>query len=89
LIITPILICRSGLPASMSPTEKIKKMATDWNNASDALKEKYASKQQKDSDRYAKELAAWNKRIEKDGLKDEIALLEEKISMLNRKSKEL
>ena len=42
---------RSGLPASMSPTEKIKKMATDWNNASDALKEKYASKQQKDSDR--------------------------------------
>jgi len=80
---------RSGLPASMSPTEKIKKMATDWNNASDALKEKYASKQQKDSDRYAKELAAWNKRIEKDGLKDEIALLEEKISMLNRKSKEL
>ena len=39
--------------------------------------------------RYAKELAAWNKRIEKDGLKDEISLLEEKISMLNRKSKEL
>ena len=43
--------------------------------------------EQAESERYQKEMAAWNKKIKKMGVAEKIAELQEKVSMLKKKSK--
>ena len=40
-------------------------------------------------DRYQKDLAAWNVRVEKKGYAEKISALQDKVSLLKKKTKEL
>lgn len=80
---------RAKLPKTMSAQEKIKKIGTDWQNASDSVKDGYMEKQKAVSDRYQKDISAWNVKVQKMGYAEKISALEEKVSMLKKKSKEL
>ena len=47
-----ILLFRAKLPKTMSAPEKIKKIANDWQNAPDSVKDRYMEQQKANSDRY-------------------------------------
>merc|ERR1712147_90183 len=78
---------RAKLPKTMSAQEKIKKIGTDWQNASESVKDGYMEKQKAVSDRYQKDISAWNVKVQKMGYAEKISALEEKVSMLKKKSK--
>merc|ERR550532_1426742 len=62
--------CRPKLPNTMSSPEKVKKIANDWQNASDSVKDDYLAKQKANLDRFQTDLTAWNLRVEKMGYAD-------------------
>jgi len=83
------LDCRAKLPKTMSAQDILRKIGTDWNNAPQDVKDKYLEKQKAASDRYQKDLAAWNVRVEKKGYAEKISALQDKVSLLKKKTKEL
>jgi len=80
---------RAKLPKTMSAPEKVKMIANDWQNAPDSVKNRYMEQQKVNTDRYQKDLSAWNSKMEKMGYAEKISALQEKVSMLKKKSKEL
>lgn len=79
---------RPKLPESLSVTEKTKKLAADWNNAPDSVKQKYNELSAKDGERYQKELEAWTRKTERDGTASAIEALQTKVAALKKRSKE-
>lgn len=79
---------RPQLPANLTPTQKIKKLAADWNNASESVRNQYEQKASKDLERYQKEMSAWQTKLEKDGTDQIISELQQKVSELKKRAKE-
>merc|ERR1712112_174546 len=79
---------RSQLPANMTPTQKIKKLAADWNNATESVRNQFEQKASQDLARYQKEMEAWQKKLEKDGTGQIISELQQRVSELKKRAKE-
>merc|ERR1712113_403764 len=68
--------------------DKRSKLAADWNNASESVRNQYEQKASKDLERYQKEMSAWQTKLEKDGTDQIISELQQKVSELKKRAKE-
>jgi len=78
---------RPKLPKGLSPTEAMKRLATEWNALPEAKKAPFEAKNDLLKTEHEKAMKIWNAKMEREGKMEQVNVLQEKLSALKNPEK--